>query len=215
MRNVLQDLLTSQGHRVIVASNGEQALEKAARDQPDLILLDVMMPKVDGFRACAQLRRNGIRSPILMLSARGDIDDRVTGLDAGADDYLPKPFSRAELLARVRALLRRGANRGDASPQVLTIGKVDIDFGQMEARKGRRRLHLAPKEFAMLRLLAEAKGEVVSREQFLDAVWGYGSFPTTRTVDNHMAKLRAKIEPDTSEPRHLLTVFGAGYRLVL
>ena len=150
-----------------------------------------------------------------MLSARGDIDDRVTGLDAGADDYLPKPFSRAELLARVRALLRRGANRGDASPQVLTIGKVDIDFGQMEARKGRRRLHLAPKEFAMLRLLAEAKGEVVSREQFLDAVWGYGSFPTTRTVDNHMAKLRAKIEPDTSEPRHLLTVFGAGYRLVL
>ena len=213
MRNVLSDLLESQGHRVILASDGEEALVKAAAEKPDLILLDVMMPKLDGFSACAQLRKIGTRTPILMLTARGQVGDRVEGLDAGADDYLAKPFSRAELLARVRALLRRGEARNQA-PDMLSLGNTKIDFIQMKAKRGRRDLHMSPKEFAMLRMLAEASGGVVTRDEFLDAVWGYGSFPTTRTVDNHIAKLRAKIEPDPSDPQFIKTIFGAGYQLV-
>jgi len=213
MRNVLSDLLVSQGHRVIIATDGEEALAKAAEEKPDLILLDVMMPKVDGFSACAQIRRSGAKVPILMLTARSQIGDRVSGLDAGADDYLAKPFSRAELLARVRALLRRGELRSEGTPDTLQLGDSEVDFNQMKARRGKRDLHLTPKEFAMLRLLAEAAGGVVTREEFLDTVWGYGSFPTTRTVDNHIAKLRAKIEPNPVEPRFILTVFGAGYQL--
>lgn len=212
MRNVLSDLLESQGHRVILAENGEEALNKTAAEKPDLILLDVMMPKLDGLSACAQLRKTGTRIPILMLTARGQIGDRVAGLDAGADDYLAKPFSRAELLARVRALLRRSEVR-DRTPDTLKLGETEIDFIQMKAKRGRRDLHLSPKEFAMLRLLAEAAGRVVTREEFLDAVWGYGSFPTTRTVDNHIAKLRTKIEVDPAEPQFIKTVFGAGYQL--
>jgi DNA-binding response OmpR family regulator len=212
MRNVLSDLLVSQGHRVILAGNGEEALVKTAAEKPDLILLNVMMPKLDGLSACAQLRKTGTRTPILMLTARGQIGDRVAGLDAGADDYLAKPFSRAELLARVRALLRRSEVR-DRTPDTLTLGETEIDFIQMKARRRRRDLHMSPKEFAILRLLAEAAGGVVTREEFLDAVWGYGSFPTTRTVDNHIAKLRTKIEPDPAEPQFIKTVFGAGYQL--
>ncbi len=213
MRTVLQDLLEGQGYRVIVAADGEEVVARVGREKPDLILLDVMMPKLDGFRACAALRRAGERAPVLMLTARGGVGDRVEGLDAGADDYLPKPFSKAELLARVRALLRRGERRAARALDVLRVGGVEVDFVEMKARRGRRALHFAPKEFAMLRLLAEADGGVVTREQFLDAVWGYGSFPTTRTVDNHIGKLRSKLEPDPRAPRHVLTVFGAGYRL--
>ena len=198
MRNVLSDLLESQGHRVILAENGEEALVKTAAEKPDLILLDVMMPKLDGFSACALLRKTGTRTPILMLTARGQIGDRVAGLDAGADDYLAKPFARAELLARVRALLRRGEGRNQ-TPDTLTLGETEIDFIQMKARRGRRDLHLSPKEFAMLRMLAEAAGGVVTREEFLDAVWGYGSFPTTRTVDNHIAKPSSELVTNSDQ----------------
>jgi DNA-binding response OmpR family regulator len=149
-----------------------------------------------------------------MLTAKGQVEDRVTGLDAGADDYLVKPFSTEELLARVRALLRR-ARKQSAVPQTITLGNVRIDFIQQRAWRGRKPLHLTAKELAVLRLLVECAGEPVSRERFLDVVWGYTAFPTTRTVDNHIATLRAKIEPAPDRPRWIRTAHGIGYRLDL
>jgi DNA-binding response OmpR family regulator len=149
-----------------------------------------------------------------MLTAKGQVEDRVTGLDAGADDYLVKPFSTQELLARARALLRRARRQG-RTPAKLKLGEVEIDLARQSALRAGKPLHLTAKEFAILRLMAETPGEPVSRERFLDAVWGYTAFPTTRTVDNHLASLRGKIEPDPDSPRWLLTVHGIGYKLEL
>jgi len=173
-----------------------------------------MLPKLDGFAVCAELRRLSNAVPVLMLTAKGQVEDRVVGLDSGADDYLVKPFSTDELLARVRALLRRTRRRGHA-PTTLRLGDVQIDLLKQTAARGRRQVHLTAKEFAMLRLMAEAQGEPVTRERFLDVVWGYTAFPTTRTVDNHIASLRAKLEPDPDHPRWIKTVHGVGYRLEL
>lgn len=212
MRTALADCLEGEGHRTMSAADGESGLKRAIEEKPDLILLDVMMPRLDGYAVCAELRRLGNPVPILMLTAKGHVDDRVTGLDAGADDYLVKPFSTEELLARVRALLRRVQREGHA-PAVLRLGEAEIDLVKQTARRGRKVLHLTAKEFAMLRLLAEAAGEPVTRERFLDIVWGYAAFPTTRTVDNHVASLRAKLEPNPEEPRWIKTVHGVGYRL--
>ena len=212
MRTALADLLTAEGHRVLSAVDGESGLRRALDEKPDLILLDVMMPKLDGFALCAELRRLSIAVPVLMLTAKGQIDDRVAGLDAGADDYLVKPFSTEELLARVRALLRRFQRRHKAADK-LKLGEIEIDLARQTAVLGEKQIHLTAKGFSMLRLMAEAEGEPVTRERFLDVVWGYTAFPTTRTVDNHIASLRAKLEPDPDEPRWLKTVHGAGYRL--
>ncbi|HEV2209861.1 MAG TPA: response regulator transcription factor [Verrucomicrobiae bacterium] len=212
MRIALQDVLAGEGYRVLTAAEGESGLQRAVEEKPDLILLDVMMPKLDGYALCAELRRLGNPVPILMLTAKGQVEDRVTGLDAGADDYLVKPFSTEELLARVRALLRRTRRQGHA-PSRMKLGEVEIDLARQTAARGRKSLHLTAKEFAMLRLMAEAAGEPVSRERFLDLVWGYTAFPTTRTVDNHIASLRAKIESDPDQPRWIKTVHGVGYRL--
>lgn len=214
MRTALQDLLAAEGYRVLSAADGETGLRRALEEKPDLILLDIMMPKLDGFAVCAELRRLEQRMPVLMLTAKGLVQDRVTGLDAGADDYLVKPFSTEELLARVRALLRRALKQGKA-PARFKVGDVEIDLARQTATRGRKQLHLTPKEFAMLRLMAEAPGEPVSRERFLDVVWGYTAFPTTRTVDNHIASLRAKLEGDVEEPKWLKTVHGVGYKLEL
>jgi DNA-binding response OmpR family regulator len=215
MRTALADLLAGEGYRALTAADGESGLERALAEKPDLILLDVMMPKLDGFAVCAELRRLGADVPVLMLTAKGQIEDRVTGLDAGADDYLVKPFSTDELLARVRALLRR-VERKTKSPVILKLGDVEIDLARQTAAHGKKHeIHLTAKEFAMLRLLAEAEGEPVSREKFLDVVWGYTSFPTTRTVDNHVASLRAKLEKNPDAPRWLKTVHGVGYKLDL
>jgi DNA-binding response OmpR family regulator len=213
MRRGLEDVLAAEGYRVLTAPDGEKGLDRAINEKPDLVLLDIMMPRLDGYAVCEELRRLANRVPILMLTAKGQVEDRVAGLDAGADDYLVKPFSTDELLARVRALLRRMQRQTDA-PTKLELGDVRIDLTRQTARKGKKELHLTAKEFAMLRLLAEAGGEPVSRERFLDAVWGYAAFPTTRTVDNHIASLRAKIERNPDEPRWLKTVHGVGYRLV-
>jgi DNA-binding response OmpR family regulator len=189
-------------------------LERAVKEKPDLVLLDIMMPKLDGFAVCAELRRLGHTEPILMLTAKGQVEDRVTGLDAGADDYLAKPFSTDELLARVRALLRR-TQRQTKAVRELVLGETRIDLILQRAWRGDGEVHLTAKEIAMLRLLAEAEGEPITRERFLDLVWGYGAFPTTRTVDNHIASLRAKLELDPAQPRWLKTVHGVGYRLEL
>lgn len=214
MRHALEDLLTSEGHRVITAADGAGGLERARTERPDLVLLDVMLPGLDGFALAAELRRVGSKVPILLLTAKGGVRDRVTGLDAGADDYLAKPFDPQELLARVRALLRR-VERGTGTADRLRLGEVEVDFIRQMAHRGRQDLHLTTKEFEMLRLLASEGGGVVSRERFLDVIWGYGAYPTTRTVDTHIASLRSKIEPDPARPSFLLTVHGSGYRLVM
>lgn len=211
MRVVLRDCLERQGYRVLLAEDGVAALETALREQPDLIVLDLMMPQLDGLAVCRELRRLARSIPVLMLTAKGTIDDRVRGLDAGADDYLVKPFSREELLARVRALLRR-TTRPETSLGRVRFGDVSIDFSQRRAWRGAQSVALTAKEFEILRLLLERPGEVISRERFLDAVWGYTAFPTTRTVDRHVATLRTKLGDDAETPRWIRTVHRAGYR---
>jgi DNA-binding response OmpR family regulator len=214
MRTALQDALASEGYRVLTAADGESGLRRAVEEKPDLLLLDVMMAKLDGFAVCAELRRLANSVPVLMLTAKGQIEDRVQGLDAGADDYLVKPFSTDELLARVRALLRRSRRQVKALA-CLRFGEVEIDLVHQTAVRGSTSLHLTAKEFAILRLMAECPGEPISRERFLDAVWGYTAFPTTRTVDTHIASLRSKLEIDPEQPRWLKTVHGVGYKLEL
>jgi DNA-binding response OmpR family regulator len=212
MRTALADALIAHGHRVESAAEGESGLKQALAGTHELILLDVMMPKLDGLALCEALRRQQVHTPVLMLTARGQVDDRVAGLDAGADDYLVKPFSTRELLARVRALLRRAERRGPA-PDIVTLGECVIDLTHETAARSGQPLDLSQREYQILRLLAQHVGKAVTREQFLDAVWGYAAYPTTRTVDNFISALRAKLEPEPKAPRYLLTVHGLGYRL--
>jgi DNA-binding response OmpR family regulator len=212
MRTALGDCLASNGYRVLTAADGETGFQRALKEKPDLILMDVMMPRMDGFSLCSELRRLSLNIPVLMVTAKGQINDRVRGLDSGADDYLVKPFSTDELLARVRALLRR-VQKGTSIPELLRLGDVEIDFTHQKAIRKKKPLYLTAREFAMLRLLIETPGEPVTRERFLDVVWGYTAFPTTRTVDNHIASLRSKIEANPDQPRWIQTVHGVGYRL--
>jgi DNA-binding response OmpR family regulator len=212
MRAALEQTLRSEGFKVASAADGEAGLELALAEPFDLILLDVMMPKLDGFAVCQSLRQYGSKVPILMLTAKGQVDDRVTGLESGADDYLTKPFSLKELLARVHALLRR-FQRSEPIADPYPLGDGQIQFSKRRFQRGGEEHDLTEKEVGMLKLLIEAEGEPVSREKFLDRVWGYEAYPSTRTVDNFVLALRKKIEPDPSTPRHLLTIRGYGYRL--
>jgi len=210
----LRDNLEYESYEVLTATDGEQGYRLIKEQRPDLIVLDLMIPKMDGYELCRKVRSEGITTPILMLTARSEEMDRVHGLDIGADDYITKPFSMLELLARIRAILRR-AQPPTTLPENLRFDDVFVDFTCFEARKEEQVLKLSRKEFGVLRLLAARDGQVVSRNEMLDEVWGHESFPTTRTVDNHIASLRAKLEDDPANPRHLITVHGVGYKLVL
>ena len=210
----LTDNLRCEGYEVLQASDGDAGLRLAREGRPDLIILDLMLPRLSGYEVCTKLRAQGAGTPILMLTARGDEADRIVGLDMGADDYVTKPFSVRELLARVRALIRRAAP-ARALPDELRFDEVVVDFRRYEATRAGRPVDLTRKEFGVLRLLASRPGEVVGRDEMLNEVWGYEHFPTTRTVDNHVALLRAKLEEDPSQPRHLITMHGVGYKLVL
>lgn len=209
----LVDNLKFEGCQPLPARDAEAGYKLIHERAPDLVILDLMLPLMNGFELCRKLRKEGVVTPILMLTARGQEMDRVMGLDLGADDYVSKPFSVSELLARVRALLRR-TQSSHALPDKLRLNDVDVDFQRYEARKSGRLLQMTPKEFGVLRLLAALAGEVMTREELPHEIWGYEKFPTTRTVDNHIASLRLKLEKSPEKPEHLLTVHGVGYRFV-
>jgi DNA-binding response OmpR family regulator len=211
----LKDNLEYESYEVLTATDGEQGYGLMVEKKPDLVILDLMLPRMSGYEICRRARKEGNTIPILMLTARGEEVDRVLGLDLGADDYVTKPFSVPELLARIRAILRRVQQdkTGDL-PEALQFGDISIDFKCFEAHKGGKILNMSRKEFGVLRVLAARAGEVVTRDELLDSVWGYDQYPTTRTVDNHIALLRTKLEDDPAQPRHLITVHGVGYKLI-
>jgi len=213
----LADNLRFEGYEVITASDGESGYRLQKERKPDLIVLDLMLPRMSGFELCRKLRGEGIQTPILMLTARSEEPDRVLGLDLGADDYVTKPFSVRELMARVRALLRRSQPGPEGTPDLpddLRFGDVEIDFRSYEARLNGKPVEMTRKEFAVLRFLAARAGQVVTRDDLLNQVWGYESYPSSRTVDNHVAGLRAKLERDPSQPGHIKTVHGVGYKFI-
>jgi two-component system alkaline phosphatase synthesis response regulator PhoP len=207
----LRDNFEYEGYAVAVARDGEEGLDRALTEKPDLILLDVMLPRMSGLDVCRQLRRKGVTAPIIMLTARGQEMDKVIGLEVGADDYVTKPFGLRELLARVRAHLRRQAK---PSIETYRFGDVELDFKRYRATRGGRPLDLSPREFEILKYLIEHRGQTVTREQLLDEVWGYDDYPFTRTIDNHIAKLRQKVEPVAMEPQYIITVHRVGYKFL-
>jgi two-component system, OmpR family, response regulator len=205
--------LELEGYGVLTATDGEAGYALMKQENPSLVILDILLPKLSGFEFCRRARAESFEVPILMLTARTDEADRVRGLNLGADDYVAKPFSLLELIARVRALLRR-AQRAGTTPLLdeLKFDDISVDFRKHEVIRAGRRLNLTRKELALLRQLASHGGDVQTRDELLDRVWGYDSCPTSRTVDNHIAKLRAKLEENASRPRHLITVHGSGYK---
>lgn len=208
----LEDNLSYEGYEVLTARNGQDGLTKALKELPNLIILDIMMPGMSGWDVCRELRKKGMNVPIIMLTARGQEVDTVLGLELGADDYVRKPFSVRELLARVRAVLRRPALRSEVTSY--SFGSVRIDFKRCVTLKGKRQIQLTRKELEIMKYFIEHKGEALTRERLLDEIWGYERFPTTRTVDNHILKLRQKLEDDPENPRFILTVHGIGYKFV-
>ncbi len=207
----LADGFSFESYEVFTAADGENGYRLAREKNPDLLILDIMLPRMSGYDVCRKLREERSGVLILMLTARGEEADRIVGLDLGADDYVTKPFSVRELSARVRALLRRAGSLQSA-PDELRFDDVFIDFQRYEATRGGQPLDITRKEFHLLRLLASRAGEAVSREKLLEEVWGMESYPTTRTVDTHVFNLRAKLERDPRAPIHLITVHGIGYR---
>jgi DNA-binding response OmpR family regulator len=209
----LRDNLELEGYEVVTASDGEDGLAKAISTAPDLVILDVTLPRKNGFEVCRELRARANPTPVVMLTARSQETEKVLGLELGADDYVTKPFSITELLARVRAVLRRAGGR-PSGLETCRIGDIEIDFRTHQAHRGGQRIDFTAREFDLLRYLVAHTGQVVTREQILNQVWGYEESPTTRTIDNFVAKLRQKIERSPHEPEHILTVHGAGYKFV-
>jgi DNA-binding response OmpR family regulator len=205
--------MTFQGYTVLMATDGATGLQMATERDVDLIILDVMLPNMSGIEVCKRLRSHGSEVPIIMLTARGQELDKVLGLKVGADDYVTKPFSFMELMARVEALMRRTSKKGDGF-DIYRFADIQVDFRRLEATKGGQPIELSPREFEILKYFVEHRGEVVTRDRLLDVVWGYENFPLTRTVDMHIAKLRQKIEDTPSTPRHIITVHRSGYKFI-
>ena len=205
----LEDDLKMEGYEVEIVRDGDAASRRAREQAFDLILLDVMLPRKDGFEVCRELRRAGLRTPILMLTAKTQEAEKVLGLELGADDYVTKPYSPRELRARIKALLRRAAGE---LPEVYRFGDVEVDFARYEVRRAGRRIEVTPTEFKLLAAFVRRPGRVLTRDQLLDEVWGRGTFVTDRVVDNQITNLRKKIEPVPARPRYLFNVRGVGYR---
>ena len=206
----LEDDLKIEGYEVEVVGDGAVACRRARETAFDLVLLDVMLPGKDGFEVCRELRRTGLRMPIIMLTARAQESEKVMGLELGADDYITKPFGTRELRARVKAMLRRAG--GEADLELHRFGDVEVNFARGEVRKNGVAVELTPIEFRLLDLFVRSRGRILSRDQLVDGAWGTDTFGSARMVDNHIAKLRRKIEQDAANPRHLVNVRGLGYR---
>ena len=213
MRLVLRDNLELEGYEVITAASGDEGVIKARSDTPDLILLDLMLPRKSGFDVCREVRARDGRVPIIILTARSQDSDKVLGFELGGDDYITKPFSIVELLARVRSALRRTSGR-PAAIDTCGIAGIEFDFRAQQARRGDERLDFTALEFDLLRYFVAHRGEVINRDEILTHVWGREAPRMTRTVDNFVARLRQKIEPRPHQPEHILTVHGSGYKFV-
>ncbi|MBL7129654.1 MAG: response regulator transcription factor [Ignavibacteria bacterium] len=209
----LKDSLQEEHFEVLTEEDGELGYREAKKENIDLIILDLMLPSKNGIDICKDLRKGGVNTPILMLTVKKEEVDKVLGLEIGADDYVTKPFSIRELIARVKALLRR---KGDLKKEIeeYSFGNISVDFKKQEAFKKKELIELSATEFKILKHFIQREGEIVTRDQLLDDVWGYDNFPTTRTVDNHILALRKKIEDDPSHPIHILTFHKAGYKFV-
>jgi len=205
--------LEARGYEVIAAYDAEEGYDLATEKTPDLVILDLMLPKGNGYELCKRLREEEPDLPIVMLTARSQEVDIVTGLQLGADDYITKPFSVLELLARIEAVFRR-MKTGKSVPEVYRFGNIEINFKKYSASKKGKPIELSPREFELLRYFIEKQGEIVTREDLLNHIWGYDSYPNTRTVDTHMAKLRQKIEEKPDEPKYLITIHGIGYKFL-
>lgn len=210
----LSDAFEHHGYIMKTARDGETGLQLARSENPDLIVLDVMLPGMDGFDVCRMLRKDGVNVPILMLTARAEEVDKVVGLELGADDYVTKPFSTRELVARVKALLRRSTELAPGSIDEYVFGAINVDFVRSKASKDGKPIVLTSTEFSLLHFLIKNINEVVTREQILNQVWGYESYPNSRTVDNHILHLRQMLEPDPHNPEYILTIYGLGYKFV-
>jgi two-component system alkaline phosphatase synthesis response regulator PhoP len=207
----LRDRLTREGYALESCADGESGLERAAREAFDLVLLDVMLPRLNGFDVLRELRKRGVDTPVIMLTAKGQVVDKVVGLKLGADDYVTKPFEMVELLARIEAKLRRAPPVGHPS-EGYHFNDVRVDFRRAEVTKAGEPLDLSAREFQLLKYFIEHRGATLTREELLNEVWGYNSMPSTRTVDVHVAWLRQKIEPNPRHPQYILTVHGMGYK---
>lgn len=207
----LKTNLESESYMVSIESDGEKGISAVLKARPDIIILDIILPTINGFDVCKSLRIQNINTPIIMLTAKNEEADKVLGLELGADDYVTKPFSIRELIARIRVIIRR-KNQIEETEKELRFGDVKINFKKMESHKSGTKINMSLKEFEIMKYFAASEGTVITRDMLLDKVWGYENFPTTRTVDNYVLMLRKKIEKDPSNPKHLTTVYAAGYK---